>query len=308
MEKKKNVLITGASGFVGTNLRSYLKESMLSEHLVSRSGLEQINSNMINELDGFAIVHLAGLAHDVSNINTGDKYFSVNTDLTKKAYDAFLLSDARIFIFISSVKAVADNCKVALTEETIPNPSTFYGKSKLLAEEYILNIPCPENKLFFILRPCMIYGHGNKGNLNLLYQVVKKGIPYPLAAFKNQRSFLSVENLCFVIHELIQRTDIPSGIYHVCDDDPVSTNELVKIIASSLGRKERLINVPPILVRMIAVLGDRILLPLNSERLRKLTDDYIVSNYKLKSALQRPLPVCVKDGLKRTIESFNQGN
>jgi nucleoside-diphosphate-sugar epimerase len=85
-----------------------------------------------------------------------------------------------------------------LTEEVEPKPLTHYGKSKLMAEEYILSQPLSVGKSYYILRPCMIHGPGNKGNLNLLYQIVQKGIPYPLAAFENKRSFLSIENLCFI--------------------------------------------------------------------------------------------------------------
>jgi hypothetical protein len=71
----------------------------------------------------------------------------------------------------------------------------------------------------------MIHGEGNKGNLNLLYQLVSKGLPWPLGNFKNQRSFLSIENLCFVIREIVERNDILFGIYQVADDEALSTNE-----------------------------------------------------------------------------------
>ena len=81
-----------------------------------------------------------------------------------------------------------------LTEDTIPNPKTHYGISKLQAENYILDQKLPEGKRVYILRPCMIHGPGNKGNLNLLYTLVKKGFPWPLGAFENQRSFLSIDN------------------------------------------------------------------------------------------------------------------
>ena len=109
-----------------------------------------------------------------------------------------------------------------------------------MAEEYIQSQHLPEGKSYYILRPCMIHGTGNKGNLNLLYKFVKKGIPYPLAVFDNQRWFLSVENLCFIISEIIDRDNIPGGIYHIADDETLSTNEVVSILASSLNVKPRL--------------------------------------------------------------------
>ena len=190
-----------------------------------------------------------------------------------------------------------------LKEEQVANPQTHYGKSKLMAEEYIQSQSLPEGKSFYILRPCMIHGPGNKGNLNLLYQLVKKGIPYPLASFENKRSFLSVENLCFVIKELLTH-DISSGIYQLADDESLSTNELVTEIANTLTRKPQLWKIPVPLIKAMAKLSDRLGLPLTTERLHKLTENYIVSNQKIKLALGKELPVTARDGLRKTIRSF----
>jgi nucleoside-diphosphate-sugar epimerase len=172
-----------------------------------------------------------------------------------------------------------------------------------LAEEYIQNQELPTGKFYYILRPCMIHGVGNKGNLNLLYNFVDKGIPYPLAAFGNKRSFLTVENLCFVVENLL-RKEIPSGIYQVADDEPLSTNEVVKILASSLNKKPILWAIPTTLVRLIAKFGDIIGLPLNTERLNKMTDNYIVSNKRIKDALGISFPISAKEGMLRTAKSF----
>src|SRR5690606_26024458 len=137
----------------------------------------------------------------------------------------------------------------------------------------------PIGKRIYILRPCMIHGPGNKGNLSALYQIVAKGLPWPLGAFENQRSFLSIENLCFVVKELLENEQIQSGIYNVSDDKPLSTNELIKILGESLGRKKNLIwKVNQSFVKSLAKFGDYSHLPLNSERLQKLTENYVVSN------------------------------
>ena len=95
------------------------------------------------------------------------------------------------------------------------------------------------DKSVFILRPCMIHGPGNKGNLNLLYKVVSKSIPWPLGAFDNRRSFTSIDNLCFVIDRLISEKSRP-GVYHIADDEPLSTNELIEVICETMGRKARI--------------------------------------------------------------------
>lgn len=304
MKKSTNnrfAMITGASGFVGQNLLPYLVDYKVLE--LSREQLKTLPNNVFEEIDH--VIHLAGKAHDLKKTSNPDEYYAVNFELTKKLYDGFLKSHATKFIFISSVKAAADVVEGALTEEVNPNPKTNYGKSKLMAEQYIQNQPLPEGKSYYILRPCMIHGPGNKGNLNLLYQFVKRGIPYPLAAFENRRSFLSVENLCFVIKQLIER-DIVSGIYNVADDDFISTNEVVRVMAASLNKKAKLWHVSSNLITFLAKIGDRFNLPLNSERLQKLTEDYVVSNKKIVQFLNIQLPVKAKEGLLTTVSSFNE--
>ena len=150
----------------------------------------------------------------------------------------------------------------------------------------------------------MIHGPGNKGNLNLLYNIVSKGLPWPLGSFENSRSYLSIENLCFIIRELIEREDIQSGVYNVADDFPLSTNEVIKMIAESKGKKATILNISQNLIKLIAHVGDFLRLPLNSERLRKLTESYVVSNTKIKEALGKQLPASSKEGLMRTFKSF----
>jgi nucleoside-diphosphate-sugar epimerase len=293
-----NITITGASGFVGTNLIKYL-----SSFEIKKLSVRYQDKQKIDLEDADAVVHLSGKAHDLKNVSKPQDYYDANFELTKQLYDAFLKSNVSKFIFISSVKAAADSVDGILMEEQTPNPATHYGKSKLMAEEYIRSQPLPEEKSYYILRPCMIHGPGNKGNLNLLYQFVKKGIPYPLAAFENQRSFLSVENLCFIIKELLEQ-DIPSGIYNLSDDEALSTNELVKEIAITLNLKPRLWAIPVQIIKSIVKLSDVLRLPLNSERLGKLTENYVVSNQKIKNALRKELPVSARTGLRKTINSF----
>lgn len=102
-----------------------------------------------------------------------------------------------------------------------------------MTENYILT-HLPSDKKVYILRPYMIHGLGNKGNLNLLYGLVSKGVPYPLGAYANNRSFLSIENLCFVIDQLLKKV-IPSAVFNVADDVPLSTNEVIALVSESLG-------------------------------------------------------------------------
>ena len=292
----KSIFITGSSGFVGKNIIKYFN---------SKYDFYKFYKNQEININQDIVLHFAGKAHDLKKTLNTEEYYIVNTELTKKVFDAFLNSDAKVFITISSVKAVADELDSILTEEHIPNPITHYGKSKLLAEEYILNNLIPAGKRVYILRPCMIHGPGNKGNLNLLYKIVNKGFPWPLGAFENKRSFCSIDNLCFIINELINNEAIPSGVYTVADDEPLDTNDLIKFIAESKDKKYHIWNIPKSIIKLLSKLGDLLKLPLNSERLNKLTETYIVSNNKIKTAINKPLPLSAEDGLMKTLNSFN---
>ena len=158
-----------------------------------------------------------------------------------------------------------------------------------------------QNFRTYILRPAMIHGPGNKGNLNLLVKVVQKGIPWPLGAFENQRSFTSIENVSRVLEALI-KTDVEPGTYQVADDQPLSTNQVIGLIAESLGRRPKLWRIPRSFMKGVACLGDILHLPLNSERLKKLTESYVVSNRKLLWALGwQKMPVSAPEGMRATL-------
>ena len=359
-----NIIITGAFGFVGTNLSKALK-TQFENHLVAID-INEYSNNLFNEYHSWkdlekvdwnkidSVIHLAGKAHDTKNTSSSQDYFDINVGLTQKIFQHFLKSSATKFIFFSSVKAVADSVtEDQLTEAAVPCPKTPYGKSKLEAERYILNelekwregekekgrrgeeekgreedeeakgrlgdkaIEGGRDgeterkgeyidKKVYILRPCMIHGPGNKGNLNLLFKIQQKGLPWPLGAFENKRSFCSVDNILFVVQQLIEK-DIEPGIYQVTDDEALSTNELIKLMASSQNKKAKIWRIPAKMIKAFARMGDLMHLPLNSERLKKLTESYLVSNQKIKRALGiEKMPVSAEEGLRKTFESFNK--
>ncbi|MGN0048639.1 MAG: NAD-dependent epimerase/dehydratase family protein [Bacteroides sp.] len=320
-----NILITGIHGFVGSNLVKAMKDRHTIYGLdivapqkegVVKTFLWDELSRMTDRPDEYpvfdAIIHLAGKAHDVKNQSAAQVYFDINTGLTQRIFDYFLSSSAKRFVFFSSVKAAADSVQGdILTEEVIPNPKGPYGESKIAAEKYILSKEAESIRLqkrVYILRPCMIHGPGNKGNLNLLYNVVRKGMPWPLGSYENRRSFTSVDNLCFAVEGLLTK-DVDGGIYHIGDDEALSTNDLIMLMCEVLGRKPHIWKLNKSLMDACAKVGTALHLPLNSERLRKLTENYVVSNAKLKNALGIDcMPVRAADGIRRTIASFIQAN
>ncbi len=325
------ILITGVHGFVGANLVKALAPNNViygldivfpeTDGVVKTFGWDDIGDPDFPEVD--AVIHLAGKAHDTRNKSASDAYFKVNTGLTRQIFDWYLANKtATKFIFFSTVKSAADYVSGdVLTEECVPTPVGPYGESKIKAENYIIEKFAPgalsrpyhnfddddsrvPGKQVYIMRPCMIHGPGNKGNLNLLYSVVRKGIPWPLGAFENRRSFTSVDNICFVIDGILNKP-VPSGIYHMGDDEALSTNELIQVICGALGKKAHIWRLPKGMMNGIAKVGGWLHLPLNPLRMQKLTENYVVCNAKIKTALGiDKMPVRARDGLTATIRSF----
>jgi nucleoside-diphosphate-sugar epimerase len=296
----RQIIVTGASGFVGRNLCPYLAGH--GWHVVPVSMRDQAWKSRLPD-DAEAIIHLAGLAHDLRNTRKADEYFRINTELTAELFDVFLASRIKKFVYLSSVKAAADAVGDRKLDEDYPaTPATPYGMSKRKAEEHILSKD-PGTKRVYVLRPCMIHGPGNKGNLNLLYRLLSLGLPWPLAGFDNARSFLSIENFNFVLQEICSR-DIAPGLYNVSDSEYLSTLEVVEIIRRAIHSRAPAWRVNKTLVRGLARIGSRLQFPFNEERLAKLTESYVVDNRKILRAVGRPLPLTAQSGLAQTIQSF----
>jgi nucleoside-diphosphate-sugar epimerase len=133
------IIITGISGFVGTNLQAYLKAPHDLESLSVR-----YLPNQQFTIKSDAVIHLAGKAHDLKKVANPSDYYEANFELTKQLFDAFLNSEASIFIFMSTVKAVADVIQGILMEDAVANPTTHYGIAKHQAEEYIVSQELPK--------------------------------------------------------------------------------------------------------------------------------------------------------------------
>ena len=304
------ILITGAYGFVGTNLCGYLTErGHVCEALdVPAARREDVPYAAFHAWDGLeeidfaqfdAVVHLAGKAHDLKKVASEQSYFDVNVGLTQRVFDTMVRQarerggagrGRRVFVHFSSSKASADG--------------NAYGRSKLAAERWLLSVPAASLGIgMVILRPAMIHGPGNKGNLNLLWGIAKLGLPWPLASFENRRSFTAIGNVCAAVEALCARGQ--DGVYPIADDEMLSTNRLIELIAETCGRKAKLWRLPKGLMRLAAKAGDVLHLPLNTERLGKLTEDSFVDNAALKASLGwERMPVAAEDGMRATLRSF----
>lgn len=323
-------LITGAYGFVGTNLCKYLVSKGHECHALDIPAarrpdvpyasfhtwdeLEQKDENVHHltlntyrlSLASFdAIVHLAGKAHDLKKVASEQSYFDINVGLTQRIFDALLKEKGKgesekvtTFIYFSSSKADA-------------NGETAYARSKAAAEKYLQETSSlftfPSSLQVAILRPAMIHGPGNKGNLNLLWGIARRGLPWPLAAFENKRSFTSIGNICAAVEALALRG--VNGIYPIADDEMISTNRLIELIAEECDKKAKLWRFPKGMMCFAARIGDVFKLPLNTERLEKLTENSFVDNTDLKRLLGwTRMPIGAEDGMRETLKGFAKEN
>jgi nucleoside-diphosphate-sugar epimerase len=292
-----NVLITGSTGFVGSHLKSYFKGIY---NLTLPSRYELTSDILFDGID--VVIHLAGKAHDTNDIGDFEDYHNSNTQLTNRLFDKFLISDTSVFIFMSSILVVSPSSKVSLTEEMTPNPLSPYARSKYESELYISNSNLPQGKRFYILRPPLVYGKGNKGNLILLYDFIKKIPFWPLGNYASSRSFCDIRNISFVIQEMIRNQKIDNGIYHIADNQVYDLSHLYTSISLLVGKKPRIIDFPTFIVQSICILGSILKFSFNLNRLRKLTSSLLVSNTKVKAALHSDLPYGSMDDLLQSLD------
>jgi len=243
------ILVTGASGFIGSFLLTALRDAGHEVRAASRSRVEQRGidyvsapelgpdadwSRALNGVD--VVIHLAGRAHVPSknaDAETNEVYFRINTEGTRALAEQAAAAGAKHFVFLSSCHAVAAQSGEILSAETTPCPISAYGRSKLEAEratrKALSNTACA----WTILRPPLVYGKGNKANFGLLLKLVKSGIPLPLASVCNRRSFIYVENLVDVIVACLGNPKAFGKNYLPSDGEDVSTPELIRKIAKA---------------------------------------------------------------------------
>jgi nucleoside-diphosphate-sugar epimerase len=284
-----SVQLTGASGFIGSNISKLINADFIPSK-ISLTDSFTINADVF--------IHLAGLAHNIDGKKLSNEYYSINTDLTKKAFDAFLLSNANKFILLSSVKAIRNESDSIITEDTTETPSTAYGKSKLEADNYILSQNLPQDKFIYILRPALVTGPGVKGNMLKLYNLSRHPIRCFFSSIHNKRSYCNIFNLAYVIEQIIYRNDIPSGIYLLSDNETISTSTIISELSSNKLDHHYLSNFFKNLFRLLLLLDSLMGYTSFFRSLRTLTSNYFISNAKITKAIGHSLPFSALDGIR----------
>ena len=264
------IAITGANGFVGTHLREELarrgrrvralvRSEQRSEGHTSDERVVRVDfddpSRLARALEGAdAVVHLVGHTHRRRSDEA--QYRHVNVGCTRAALEAAASAGARRFLFVSSVKALGNGGADPYTDHTVPRPEDAYGRSKLEAENVVRTLGAGRGVDHVILRPPLVYGAGVKGNLHRLIAAVvrRRAIPVTRSA-PNRRSLISARNLASAIVDAITWPDPIDDTYLVSDGVDVSTRELVELIARAAGVEARTIATPPVLVRVLGMMG-----------------------------------------------------
>jgi nucleoside-diphosphate-sugar epimerase len=300
-----SLLVTGATGFIGSHLRAMLAQRDISATYAVRRPTEAIPRTItVGEVDGKTnwslalqgvetVIHLAARAHVLNEDHPQpiEEYRRVNTRGTARLAEAMITHGCRRLVFVSSIGVNGDSTPIdePFTEQSPPAPQQPYARAKWEAEQHLHTL---HDQLEVVtVRPPLVYGPNAPGNFARLIRWVQKGLPLPLGAVHNRRSFIAVQNLCdFLIH-CAQQPAAARETFLISDDETVSTTELLRRVGRSLGQPVRLLPVPPSLLRLgLSAVG-------RGEMARKLLGSLVVDSSKARSTLGWQPPLTLDEAL-----------
>lgn len=309
------VLVTGATGFIGSHCLDALKKRGFDS---IRAAVRcypahpdpQIDFVFVGSIGPLTdwrsalagvdiVVHLAARAHLLNDTASDPEaeFHQVNTLGTLRLVEQAIQAGVKHFLLVSSVGAMASSCLNPLTEESICWPDTPYGRSKLRAEETLTQLAATADMTWTIIRPPLVYGPRNPGNMERLIQLVVKGIPIPLGSVSNRRSLIYVGNLVDAIVICLSHPLAANQLFLVSDGQDVSTPELIMAIATAMERPFILLPIPlPLLAAVSKVLGKQ-------DLLEKLTASLTLDIQKIRRAINWNPPYTFAEAIKKTIQS-----
>ncbi len=323
----KTILITGATGFIASHLIPILHQQGWQIIAAIRSPsnsvipvpvqtiiVGNIDENTdwqeaLKEVD--TVIHLAARAHILQDDASDPEaeFFKVNTLGTSNLIKQAILAKVKHFIFMSSIGAITTLSDKVLTENSICQPDTPYGRSKLKAEESLIELTQNSPMAWTILRPTLVYGQGNPGNMERLMKLVQRKLPLPFGALNNRRSFVYVGNLVDAILTTITHPKAQNQMFIISDGEDVSTAQLIRQIADCLELPCSLLPIPLSLLKLMGYLGNGIErvtqkpFILNSSTIARLSGSLWVDSRKIRHTLNWQPPYSFEQGLKETLKN-----
>jgi nucleoside-diphosphate-sugar epimerase len=268
------VLVTGGSGFIGGRLVRRLAEQGIAVRATHRkdptaavAGVDWFSLPSLDDEARLAsatagcdaVVHLAALAHQPGlTAQCAPEFRRVNTEGTRLLARAAARSGVARFVFVSSIAAVCTRSDAPVDDQTPAAPTDVYGCSKFEAEQALLAELGNAQTDWCILRPPLIYGPGNPGNMRRLLTLMATGLPLPFASIRNRRSFMFVDNLVDALLKVLRHAGAVRSTYVVSDGSDFSTPELVSALAIATGRRARLLAVPISVLQSLGRAGDAV--------------------------------------------------
>ena len=311
----KKICITGVSGFIGQNLynkfiklnRTVVGTVRNFDHLSGNNNFKHISvgnigpetnwHNALEEVD--CVVHCAGIAHSMNENKNQEIYRLVNTEGTRRLAECAVKEGVKKLIFLSSIKVngeKTDNTVSKFSNNNLPNPQDAYSISKLEAEKILWDISAETDLEVVIVRLPLVYGHGAKGNLKSLMQLVNSGIPLPFRLINNRRSLIGIDNLIDLLISCIDHPEAKGKTFLVSDDEDLSTPDLINYIASAMGRSARLFPLPIPLLKFLGFCIRR------SNQINRLIESLQSDIEQTRKTLNWSPKVSVQEGIRRMVQ------
>jgi len=309
----KKVFVTGATGFIGAALCKRLLEEGLPVHGTVRSigptilpqGAVSVQLESIEKKyewdtitnDTETVVHLAARVHVMKNsvADLFSEYCKVNVSGSESLAQAAATCGVKRFIFMSTVKVNGEESAKTYKETDKPAPRDPYAISKLQAEQRLRKIAAESGMELVILRPPLVYGPGVKASFLRLLKVVERGIPLPLASINNRRSLIYLENLLDAIVTCINHPRAAGQTFLINDGRDLSTPELIRLMAETMGRKARLFSFPPGMLKTTGKITGR------SAEIDRLIGSLCVDSSKIRTMLGWKPPYRQEEGIRETV-------